>query len=213
MKFAIATFVLCCIYSCKPIPANDRVEVNEPKNETRQKVASTAVECLGKDDYLIDAGNSVEYVNNDTAYDVKVRINNVDTLLGWSLLCDMPGGLVPELFFKEAGVFYLTRGLSNTFREMIVCTEQGEEIQIERFETALVSAGIHDGFVFKKQANEGTVFFIPRLLNDTINNRIKLVRTYRLPAEYGQEIIHTSEVWEDSIVVKFESGKQLTAKF
>jgi hypothetical protein len=154
-------------------------------------------DCIHQKDTILGSHFVINYIVKKDFFDVKVKIRNIDTLLGYKFDCSTPGVLVPTYYNHSQNSLLLTRGQSNNFREMIVCSLINNKISIRKFESERSMNADYD-FAYKFSDND--TFLILSSHNDSLKKR-----HIKMPHKISTDSIILIRITRDHIIITTEN--------
>jgi hypothetical protein len=198
LKLSYVVFLLTLL-SCSA--KKNEIHLNTAQNK---KVTVNFIPNLKKclpEDTIITSKSFVKYILQDTSFDVKVQINNKDTLLGFGFACDAPPGLIPEIYGANKNTICLFHGYGQNFREFIICHLNGNLIDINRYEIALAFDEINNNVAFRNYDSPGIIY-----VKNIVTNKIK---KFVLPPDLSYDWISSATLCKQWLFLKFQNQKHL----
>jgi hypothetical protein len=170
------------------------------QKETKQ-IQSTKQEtlpgCIHQKDTILNSYFAITYHIKKDFFDVKIKISNLDTLLGYKFDCSTPAVLVPSYYNHLSNSLLLTRGQSNSFREMTVCSLINNKITIRQFESERSMNADYD-FAYKLNDNDSFLILSSRV------NSLK-TRHIKIPHKISTDSIILTRIAKDHIIIITEN--------
>lgn len=188
---------LVSVISCNSAqPVEEELQAVLAKETIKAKLDP---DCLGRSDTIFPNNDYLKYVAlGDSAYDLSVRIGNIEAMLGFSFTCNVPRGLVPKILEHRHSQIVLIRGAGQHFREVLVCSQTDGSIVINRFEAEVAMGAKYDAAYF--DSNDSAIIVI-----DLLNKK-----SIKLPMPYSNvRSVNRFEISKDSIVIVDNNEQRL----
>ena len=157
--------------------------------------------CLPKDT-IVNNKISVNYIIQDTSFNVKVQINGTDTLLGFGFDCSAPPGLIPKLYAANENTICFFHGYGQHFREFIICQLNEKLIHIKRYEVALAFDKQNNNVAFQNYDSPDSI--------NIENIKTKKIKTILLPNDLKYKRIFSATLAKQRLNLKFEDRKTVS---
>ncbi|PSK93099.1 hypothetical protein [Taibaiella chishuiensis] len=186
--------------ACTDRQAGDRDKAKHDK--PKERVKARLEDCIYRKDTLFDATSSLKYVIRDTFYDVRVQLENKDTMLGYRFDCTVPQGLVPAFYAYHKHTLCLLRGSGQSYREFTICYIHDGRMMVKYYETAL-AAKLEEDLVVYQDYNE------PRkiIMEDIRTEQQKIVK---LPGSLTNTAIIRTRISKNKLVIELANEQQIT---
>ena len=130
---SICFVMLLCNIACndkKGTPSNQPESITVVKRKPKEVAQKN---CLLLSDTILNADNWVKYVSIGKSYLVVLKVNKVVDTLDFAFDCNTPQVLIPQFLWKKRNSIFLAIGSGFHFRELVVCTQIGDSIAVQRF--------------------------------------------------------------------------------